>query len=143
MWQAVSCRSMPDDEKVCPLRGTVQGLQAEMEDFRRGVERQLEDVLRLAAPLSRTVTDLQCENRRLREQVEKLSRQVEALSRAAGQSGEGQTRYSSHALLSVSTKAQVSHCLSLDTCAGSSSHLKGSSTFNRFIHYLIIFVIMN
>lgn len=97
---------MPDDEKVCPLRGTVQGLQAEMEDFRRGVERQLEDVLRLAAPLSRTVTDLQCENRRLREQVEKLSRQVEALSRAAGQSGEGQTRYSSHALLSVSTKAQ-------------------------------------
>lgn len=106
VWPAVSCRSMPDEDKVCPLSGTVQGLQAEMEDFRRGVERQLEDVLRLAAPLSRTVTDLQCENRRLREQVEKLSRQVEALSRAAGQSGDGQTRFSSHALLSVSTKSQ-------------------------------------
>ncbi|KAM3934099.1 smoothelin-like protein 2 [Leptodactylus fuscus] len=106
VWPAVSCRSMPDEDKVCPLRGTVQGLQADMEEFRRGVERQLEDVLRLAGPLSRTVTDLQCENRRLREQVEKLSRQVEALSRAAGLSGEGQTRFSSHALLSVSAKAQ-------------------------------------
>ncbi|XP_040279517.1 smoothelin-like protein 2 isoform X2 [Bufo bufo] len=106
VWPAASCRSLPDEDKVCPLRGTVQGLQEEMEDFRRGVERQLEDVLRLAGPLSRSVTDLQCENRRLREQVEKLSRQVEALSRAAGQSGEGQTRYSSHALLSVSAKAQ-------------------------------------
>ncbi|XP_075710259.1 smoothelin-like protein 2 [Rhinoderma darwinii] len=106
VWPAVSCRSMAEEEQVCPLRGTVQGLQAEMEDFRRGVERQLEDVLRLSGPLSRTVTDLQCENRRLREQVEKLNRQVEALSRAAGLSGEGQTRYSSHALLSVSAKAQ-------------------------------------
>ncbi|XP_075052768.1 smoothelin-like protein 2 [Mixophyes fleayi] len=101
MWPAVSCRSLPEEDKR-----TVQGLQAEMEEFRRGVERQLEDVLRLAGPLSRSVTDLQCENRRLREQVEKLSRQVEVLSRAAGLSGEGQTRYSSHALLSVSGKAQ-------------------------------------
>ncbi|XP_069801611.1 smoothelin-like protein 2 [Dendropsophus ebraccatus] len=106
VWPAGSCRSIPDDDKVCSLHGTVHGLQAEMEEFRRGVERQLEDVLRLAGPLSRTVTDLQCENRRLREQVDKLNRQVEALSRAAGMSGEGQTRYSSHALLSVSTKAQ-------------------------------------
>ncbi|XP_073523750.1 smoothelin-like protein 2 isoform X2 [Phyllobates terribilis] len=106
VWPAVSCRNMPDEDNVCPLHGVVQGLQAEMEEFRRGVERQLEDVLRLAAPLSRSVTDLQCENRRLREQVEKLSRQVEALSRAAGLSVEAQTRFSSHALLSVSAKAQ-------------------------------------
>ncbi|XP_071994190.1 smoothelin-like protein 2 [Engystomops pustulosus] len=107
VWPAVRCTSLPEkEEDVCPLRGAVHGLQAEMDEFRRGVERQLQDVLRLAAPLSRTVTDLQCENRRLREQVEKLSRQVEALSRAAGQSGEGQARYSSHALLSVSAKAQ-------------------------------------
>ncbi|XP_063812206.1 smoothelin-like protein 2 isoform X2 [Pseudophryne corroboree] len=101
VWPATSCRSLRQEDD----KGTVQGLQAEMEEFRRGVERQLDDVLRLAGPLSRSVTDLQGENRRLREQVEALSRQVEALSRAAGLSGgEGQARYSSHALLSVSGK---------------------------------------
>lgn len=104
VWPAVGCRRVPEEEEPveCPLRGTVQGLQAEMDEFRRGVERQLEDVLRLAGPLSRSVSDLQCENRRLREQVDKLSRQVEVLSRAAGLSGDGNTRYSSHALLAVS-----------------------------------------
>ncbi|XP_073472698.1 smoothelin-like protein 2 isoform X1 [Aquarana catesbeiana] len=108
MWPVCSRGAPEEEERECPLRGTVQGLQAEMEEFRRGVERQLEDVLRLAGPLSRSVTDLQSENRRLREQVDKLSRQVEVLSRAAGLSGDGQTRYSSHALLSVSTKAAQS-----------------------------------
>ncbi|XP_072285157.1 smoothelin-like protein 2 [Pyxicephalus adspersus] len=108
VWPAIGCKSVPEEEHDCPLQGTVRGLQAEMEEFRRGVESQLEDVLRLAGPLSRSVTDLQCENRRLREQVEKLSRQVEVLSRAAGLSGDGQTRYSSHALLSVSSKTAQS-----------------------------------
>ncbi|XP_077336727.1 smoothelin-like protein 2 isoform X2 [Lithobates pipiens] len=108
MWPVCSRSAPEEEERECPLRGTVHGLQAEMEEFRRGVERQLEDVLRLAGPLSRSVTDLQSENRRLREQVDKLSRQVEVLSRAAGLSGDGQTRYSSHALLSVSTKAAQS-----------------------------------
>ncbi|KAM4702409.1 smoothelin-like protein 2 [Discoglossus pictus] len=98
-------RSLPQED-VSALRGAVEELHTEMSGFRRGVERQLEDVLRLAGPLSRTVTDLQCENRRLREQVDKLSRQVEALSRAAGLGGESPARYSSHALLAVSVKAQ-------------------------------------
>ncbi|KAM8977061.1 smoothelin-like protein 2 [Pelodytes ibericus] len=90
------------DEEVCTLRGEVQELHTEMDSFKRGVERQLDDVLRLVG----SVTDLQCENRLLREQVEKLSRQVELLSRSAGLSGEAQARYSSHALLSVSAKSQ-------------------------------------
>ncbi|KAM5181787.1 smoothelin-like protein 2 [Mantella aurantiaca] len=107
-WPVGVCRSVPEEEQECPLRGAVHGLQAEMDEFRRGVERQLEDVLRLAGPLSRSVTDLQCENRRLREQVDKLSRQVEVLSRQAGLSGDGQTRYSSHALLAVSSKTAQS-----------------------------------
>lgn len=108
VWPAVGCRNVPEEEPQCPLRGAVHGLQAEMDEFRRGVERQLEDVLRLAAPLSRSVTDLQTENRRLREQVDRLSRQVEVLSRAAGLSGDGHSRYSSHALLALSTKGSQS-----------------------------------
>ncbi|MEE6468907.1 hypothetical protein FKM82_008417 [Ascaphus truei] len=99
-------RSPGEQEDVEELRGAVRELHAEVQGFRRGVESQLGDVLKLAGPLSRTVTDLQCENRRLREQVDKLSRQVELLSRAAGLSWEGPARYSSHALLSVSGKAQ-------------------------------------
>ncbi|KAM9320493.1 LOW QUALITY PROTEIN: smoothelin-like protein 2 [Gastrophryne carolinensis] len=100
VWPPVSCRSLSLEEP-CPLQGTVHGLQTEMDEFRRGVERQLDDVLRLAAPLSPAPSpDLQCENRRLREQVDKLSRQVELLDRAAGMSaGEGAPRYSSHAQL--------------------------------------------
>ncbi|XP_053313203.1 smoothelin-like protein 2 [Spea bombifrons] len=105
VWPGTVCRGAPEDE-LCTLRETVQELHTEMDSFRRGMEKQLEDVLRLAGPLSRSVTDLQRENRQLREQVDKLSRQVELLSRAAGLSGEGQTRYSSHAQLSVSVKAQ-------------------------------------
>ncbi|OCT91574.1 smoothelin-like protein 2 [Xenopus laevis] len=94
-----------DDNAV--LHGAMLELRSEMNNFRHGVERQLEDVLRLAGPLSRSVTDLQCENRRLREQVDRLSRQVELLSRAAGLNEEGPTRFSSHALLSLSPKVQT------------------------------------
>ncbi|KAG8450675.1 hypothetical protein GDO86_003088 [Hymenochirus boettgeri] len=81
-------------------------VREEMNSFKRGVERQLEDVLKLVAPLSRSVANLQSENRRLREQVDTLSRQVELLSRAAGLDGEGPARYSSHALLPLSGKSQ-------------------------------------
>uniref|UniRef100_A0A8C5LU45 Calponin-homology (CH) domain-containing protein n=1 Tax=Leptobrachium leishanense TaxID=445787 RepID=A0A8C5LU45_9ANUR len=94
------------DDELGALRGSVRELRAELEGFRRGVDRQLEDVLLLAGPLSRSVTDLQSENRQLREQVEKLSRQVELLSRAAGLSSEGQARYSTHTMLAVSSKSQ-------------------------------------
>uniref|UniRef100_A0A8D0KYF9 Smoothelin like 2 n=1 Tax=Strix occidentalis caurina TaxID=311401 RepID=A0A8D0KYF9_STROC len=52
--------------------------------LRTGVGRQVEEVLRLASPLAQTVTELQQENRRLRAQLERLSRQVEALGRSAG-----------------------------------------------------------
>ncbi|KAF1493135.1 Smoothelin-like protein 2, partial [Megadyptes antipodes antipodes] len=48
------------------------------------VGRQVEEVLRLASPLAHTVSELQQENRRLRAQLERLSRQVEALGRSAG-----------------------------------------------------------
>ncbi|XP_063299912.1 smoothelin-like protein 2 [Pelobates fuscus] len=102
------CHAGAGKDEDCTMRSAVQELHSEMDSFRRGVERQLEDVLRLAGPLSRSVSDLQCENRQLREQVERLSRQVELLSRAAGLSGDAQTRYSSHALLSVSAKSQSS-----------------------------------
>ncbi|KAF2975401.1 hypothetical protein EK904_010845 [Melospiza melodia maxima] len=55
---------------------------------KQGVGRQVEEVLRLASPLAHAVSELQQENRRLRVQLERLSRQVEALGRSAGLSQE-------------------------------------------------------
>lgn len=49
MWPV--CSSVLEEERECLLWGTVQGLQAGMMEFRHRVERQLEDVLCLAAPL--------------------------------------------------------------------------------------------
>ncbi|NWR60559.1 SMTL2 protein, partial [Bucorvus abyssinicus] len=66
------------------LRGAVREIQVDMQVFKQGVGRQVEEVLRLASPLAQSVAELQQENRRLRAQLERLSRQVEALGRSAG-----------------------------------------------------------
>ncbi|NWW04650.1 SMTL2 protein, partial [Oreocharis arfaki] len=65
------------------LRGAVREIQADIQLFKQGVGRQVEDVLCLAGPLAHAVSELQQENRRLRLQLERLSRQVEALGRSA------------------------------------------------------------
>ncbi|XP_072772908.1 smoothelin-like protein 2 [Taeniopygia guttata] len=66
------------------LRGAVREIHVDIQLFKQGVGRQVEEVLRLASPLAQAVSELQQENRRLRVQLERLSRQVEALGRSAG-----------------------------------------------------------
>ncbi|NXA89124.1 SMTL2 protein, partial [Melanocharis versteri] len=66
------------------LRGAVREIHVDIQLFKQGVGRQVEEVLRLASPLAHAVSELQQENRRLRLQLERLSRQVEALGRSAG-----------------------------------------------------------
>ncbi|NXD50233.1 SMTL2 protein, partial [Corvus moneduloides] len=66
------------------LRGAVREIHMDIQLFKQGVGRQVEEVLRLASPLAHAVSELQQENRRLRVQLERLSRQVEALGRSAG-----------------------------------------------------------
>ncbi|XP_072209855.1 smoothelin-like protein 2 [Excalfactoria chinensis] len=66
------------------LRGAVREIHVDIQVFKQGVSRQVDEVLRLASPLARTVSELQQENQRLRVQLERLARQVEALSRSAG-----------------------------------------------------------
>uniref|UniRef100_A0A8C0B230 Smoothelin like 2 n=1 Tax=Buteo japonicus TaxID=224669 RepID=A0A8C0B230_9AVES len=61
------------------LRGAVQEIQVDIQVFKQGVGRQVEEVLRLASPLAHSVSELQQENRRLRAQLERLSRQVESV----------------------------------------------------------------
>lgn len=109
------------------LRGAVREIHVDIQVFKQGVGRQVEEVLRLASPLAHTVSELQQENRRLRAQLERLSRQVEALGRSAGlqqewadeaarspqavgpgSPGEGSAggRFSSHAKLAVTGRSQ-------------------------------------
>ncbi|KAM6338084.1 smoothelin-like protein 2 [Alca torda] len=109
------------------LRGAVREMRADIQVFKHGVGRQVEEVLRLASPLAHTVSELQQENRRLRAQLERLSRQVEALGRSAGlpqewadeaagsppaagpgSPGQGPAggRFSSHAKLAVAGRSQ-------------------------------------
>ncbi|NWH95987.1 SMTL2 protein, partial [Aegithalos caudatus] len=66
------------------LRGVVRDIHVDIQLFKQGVGRQVEEVLRLASPLAHAVSELQQENLRLRVQLERLSRQVEALGRSAG-----------------------------------------------------------
>ncbi|XP_064250376.1 smoothelin-like protein 2 isoform X1 [Passer domesticus] len=66
------------------LRGAVRDIHVDIQLFKQGIGRQVEEVLRLASPLAHAVSELQQENRRLRVQLERLSRQVEALGRSAG-----------------------------------------------------------
>ncbi|XP_074969092.1 smoothelin-like protein 2 [Phalacrocorax aristotelis] len=109
------------------LRGAVREIHVDIQVFKQGVGRQVEEVLRLASPLAETVSELQQENRRLRAQLERLSRQVEALGRSAGlpqewadeaagsppaagpgSPGQGPAggRFSSHAKLAVTGRSQ-------------------------------------
>ncbi|NXN64607.1 SMTL2 protein, partial [Himantopus himantopus] len=109
------------------LRGAVREMRVDMQLFKQGVGRQVEEVLRLASPLAHSVSELQQENRRLRAQLERLSRQVEALGRSAGlpqewadeaagtpsaagpgAPGQGLAggRFSSHAKLAVTGRSQ-------------------------------------
>ncbi|KAM7088449.1 smoothelin-like protein 2 isoform 2-T2 [Ciconia maguari] len=109
------------------LRGAVREIHVDIQVFKQGVGRQVEEVLRLASPLAHTVSELQQENRRLRAQLERLSRQVEALGRSAGlpqewadeaagsppaagpgAPGQGSAggRFSSHAKLAVAGRSQ-------------------------------------
>ncbi|NXD65912.1 SMTL2 protein, partial [Eolophus roseicapillus] len=109
------------------LRGAVREIHVDIQVFKQGVGRQVEEVLRLASPLAHTVSELQQENRRLRAQLERLSRQVEALGRSAGlpqewadeavrspqAAGPGSPvqgldgdRFSSHAKLAVTGRSQ-------------------------------------
>ncbi|NXS32760.1 SMTL2 protein, partial [Pomatostomus ruficeps] len=66
------------------LRSAVREIHVDIQLFKQGVGRQVEEVLRLASPLAHAVSELQQENRRLRVQLERLSRQVDALGRSAG-----------------------------------------------------------
>ncbi|NWZ72564.1 SMTL2 protein, partial [Acrocephalus arundinaceus] len=66
------------------LRGAVRDIHVDIQLFKQGVGRQVEEVLRLTSPLAHAVSELQQENLRLRVQLERLSRQVEALGRSAG-----------------------------------------------------------
>ncbi|NXA42002.1 SMTL2 protein, partial [Eudromia elegans] len=109
------------------LRGAVREIHVDIQVFKQGVGRQVEEVLRLASPLARTVSELQEENCRLREQLERLARQVEALGQSAGlrqewvaeamgsppAAGSGSpgpepanSRFSSHAKLAVTGRSQ-------------------------------------
>ncbi|XP_049638397.1 smoothelin-like protein 2 [Suncus etruscus] len=110
------------------LAGAVRALQEDMQGLQRGVERRVAEALRLAGPLARTVAELQRDNQRLQTQLDRLSRQVEALGLAAGLSpaaGSPQTpspppaprapdhaprlgtaRFASHATFSLSGRGQ-------------------------------------
>nr|XP_042713750.1 smoothelin-like protein 2 isoform X2 [Chrysemys picta bellii] len=124
--------SSQDAQSVCEalgryedtLRGAVREIHVDIQVFKQGVDRQVDEVLRLASPLARTVAELQQENQRLRAQVERLARQVETLSRSAGLpdswaaecgaaggpnspgAGARLARFSSHATLSMTGKSQ-------------------------------------
>ncbi|NWS27491.1 SMTL2 protein, partial [Polioptila caerulea] len=95
------------------LRGAVREIHGDIQLFKQGVGRQVEEVLRLAGPLAHAVSELQQENRRLRVQLERLSRQVEALGqspRAVGPGSPGQGSadgtFSGHAKRAVAGRSQ-------------------------------------
>ncbi|XP_012915737.1 smoothelin-like protein 2 isoform X1 [Mustela putorius furo] len=106
------------------LESAVRALHEDMQGLQRGVERRVAEALRLAGPLARTVADLQRDNQRLQAQLERLTRQVEALgtgpSPAAGTPGTpspppgvpgraprlGTARFASHATFSLSGRSQ-------------------------------------
>lgn len=106
------------------LEGAVRALHEDMQGLQRGVERRVAEALRLAGPLARTVAELQRDNQRLQAQLERLTRQVEALGLATGVSPApgtpspppattvtdraprlGTARFSSHATFSLSGRS--------------------------------------
>uniref|UniRef100_A0A8C9A080 Smoothelin like 2 n=1 Tax=Prolemur simus TaxID=1328070 RepID=A0A8C9A080_PROSS len=107
------------------LEGAVRALHEDMQGLQRGVERRVAEALRLAGPLARTVAELQRDNQRLQAQLERLTRQVEALGLASGLSPApgtpspppapgvpdraprlGTARFASHATFSLSGRGQ-------------------------------------
>lgn len=112
------------------LEGAVRALHEDMQGLQRGVERRVAEALRLAGPLARTVAELQRDNQRLQAQLERLTRQVEALGLATGLSPApgtpgtpspppapgvpnraprlGSARFASHTTFSLSGRSQVS-----------------------------------
>ncbi|KAF3813433.1 hypothetical protein GH733_018586 [Mirounga leonina] len=110
------------------LEGAVRALHEDMQGLQRGVERRVAEALRLAGPLARTVAELQRDNRRLQAQLERLTRQVEALGAGSGQPPAagtpgtpsppptpgvpgraprlGSARFASHAAFSLSGRSQ-------------------------------------
>ncbi|KAI1231689.1 hypothetical protein IHE44_0007320 [Lamprotornis superbus] len=100
------------------LRGAVREIHVDIQLFKQGVGRQVEEVLRLASPLALAVSELQQENRRLR--VEALGRSAglphEWVNEAAespramepGSPGQGSAdgAFSSHAKLAVTGRSQ-------------------------------------
>ncbi|XP_037588631.1 smoothelin-like protein 2 isoform X2 [Cebus imitator] len=126
------------------LEGAVRALHEDMQGLQRGVERRVAEALRLAGPLARTVAELQRDNQRLQAQLERLTRQVEALGFASGMSPApgtpgtpgtpspppapgvpdraprlGSARFASHATFSLSGRGQ-----SLDYDEASESEMK-------------------
>ncbi|XP_051023476.1 smoothelin-like protein 2 [Acomys russatus] len=106
------------------LEGAVRALHEDMQGLQRGVEQRVAEALRLAGPLARTVAELQRDNQRLQAQLERLTRQVEALGLATGVSHApgtpspppaaavtdraprlGTARFSSHATFSLSGRS--------------------------------------
>ncbi|XP_017550355.1 smoothelin, like isoform X2 [Pygocentrus nattereri] len=85
---AVVAEGSPEGETVCAalaryeatLRDAVREIHVDVSAFKLGVERRLEEALRVSGPLGRAVAQLQQENRQLRGQLEALTRQVEMLS---------------------------------------------------------------
>ncbi|XP_039332667.1 smoothelin-like protein 2 isoform X1 [Saimiri boliviensis] len=133
------------------LEGAVRALHEDMQGLQRGVERRVSEALRLAGPLARTVAELQRDNQRLQAQLERLTRQVEALGLASGMSPApgtpgtpgtpspppapgvpdraprlGSARFASHATFSLSGRGQ-----SLDYDEASGSEMK--KAFNSCI----------
>ncbi|EAW90431.1 smoothelin-like protein 2 isoform 3 [Homo sapiens] len=126
------------------LEGAVRALHEDMRGLQRGVERRVAEAMRLAGPLARTVADLQRDNQRLQAQLERLTRQVEALGLASGMSPVpgtpgtpspppapgvpdraprlGSARFASHATFSLSGRGQ-----SLDHDEASESEMRKTS----------------
>ncbi|KAI4880253.1 hypothetical protein NFI96_034044, partial [Prochilodus magdalenae] len=85
---AAVAEGSPEGETVCAalaryeatLRDAVREIHVDVSAFKLGVERRLEEALRVSSPLGRAVAQLQQENRQLRGQLEALTRQVEMLS---------------------------------------------------------------
>lgn len=109
------------------LEGAVRALHEDMQGLQRGVEQRVAEALHLAGPLARTVTELQRDNQRLQAQLERLTRQVEALGLTTGLAPApgtpspppapgvpdraprlGTKRFASHATFSLSGRGQVS-----------------------------------
>ncbi|XP_068387181.1 smoothelin-like protein 2 isoform X2 [Eschrichtius robustus] len=107
------------------LEGAVRALHEDMQGLQRGVEQRVAEALHLAGPLARTVTELQRDNQRLQAQLERLTRQVEALGLKTGLAPApgtpspppapgvpdrgprlGTARFASHATFSLSGRGQ-------------------------------------